>query len=156
MSLSNAYCTLKELKDHVIANGGGAFSAADDNNLEIAIEAASRWLDSYYQTSFYARTETRYAQEAGKMEGWTQSGVVAGKEFLVAPGACPVCKSVDSQVKGKLFPIGGKFFDKGDEVNYTDEGGKKRKFKFNYTSMKGPPVHPNCRCTLIPVIKEDT
>jgi len=137
-----------------IANG-----MANGSDVNVVANKLNDWGSGSWTTSRakrIARTETRYAQEAGKMEGWTQSGVVAGKEFLVAPSACPVCRAVDSQVKGKLFPIGGKFFDKGDDVNYTDESGKKRKFKFNYTSMKGPPVHPNCRCTLIPVIKEDT
>ena len=136
-----------------IANG-----MANGSDVNVVADKLNEWGSGSWTTARakrIARTETRYAQEAGKMEGWTQSGVVAGKEFLIAPGACKVCQSVDSQVKGKLFPIAGKFFDKGDEIDYTDEGGKKRKFKFNYTSMKGPPVHPNCRCTLIPVIKED-
>ena len=116
-------------------------------------EMKGQWTES--RAKRIARTESRYAGEAGKMEGWGQSGVVAGKEFLIAPGACPVCKAVDMQVKGKMFPIGGKMFNKGDSIKYTDDGGKSRKFMFDYTSMKGPPVHPNCRCTLIPVIGED-
>lgn len=55
----NGYCTLAELKGHIVANGGGDFTAEDDTNLEIAINAVSRWLDNHFDTSFYARTETR-------------------------------------------------------------------------------------------------
>ena len=145
--------SLKKEVRGLIASG-----MADGQDVNSVADKLTEWSKGTWAESRakrIARTETRYAQEAGKMEGWTQSGVVAGKEFLIAPGACPVCKGVDAQVKGKVFPIGGNFFDKGDPVNYVDEGGKKRKFRFDYTSMKGPPVHPNCRCTLIPVIGED-
>ncbi len=58
--ITNGYCTLSELKGHIIANGGGDFTPEDDTNLEIAINAVSRWLDNHFDTSFYARTETRY------------------------------------------------------------------------------------------------
>ena len=58
--LVNGYCTLSELKGHIIANGGGDFTPEDDTNLEVAINAVSRWLDNHFDTSFYARTETRH------------------------------------------------------------------------------------------------
>ena len=102
-----------------------------------------------------ARTETRFATEAGKREGWEQSQVVVGKEFLLAPGGCPVCKRIDGLTKGKVFPINGVMYGKGDSIEYDDEDGKKRRFKFNYTDVQGPPIHPNCRCTLVPKIADD-
>lgn len=43
-----------------MANGGGDFTLEDDINLEIAIEAVSRWLDTTLDTNFYGATETRY------------------------------------------------------------------------------------------------
>lgn len=119
------------------------------------------WLDdddgkwTKWRSKRIARTETRFAQEAGKMEGWEQSGVVAGKEFLIAPGACLVCGAVNDQVEGKMFPIDGNFYSKGSKISYIDEAGNEQKYKFNYTDVKGPPIHPNCRCTLIPVVADD-
>ncbi len=59
-TVTNGYVTLTELKNHIQANGGGGFTAADDDNLSIAINAASRWIDRQKHTSFYARDETRY------------------------------------------------------------------------------------------------
>lgn len=60
MPITNGYCTLEELKGHIMANGGGSFTQEDDTNMEIAINAMSRWLDEHFSTSFNARTETRY------------------------------------------------------------------------------------------------
>lgn len=60
MAITNGYVTLSELKNHIMANGGGTFTAADDGNLELAIESTSRWLDNHFDTSFYERSETRY------------------------------------------------------------------------------------------------
>jgi len=58
-TVTNGYVTLAELKAHIQSNGG-TFSSDDDDNLSIAINAASRWIDGLLSTSFYARTETRY------------------------------------------------------------------------------------------------
>ena len=60
MSIKNGYCTLVELKAHIMANGGGDFTSEDDGNLELAIEATSRWIDDQLDTNFYGATETRY------------------------------------------------------------------------------------------------
>ncbi len=60
MSITNGYVTREELINHIVSNGGGQFSPEDDGNLDLSVEACSRWLDEYYKTSFYARTETRY------------------------------------------------------------------------------------------------
>ena len=56
----NYYCEVKELKEHIQASGGTSFARDDDVNLQIAIRAVSEWLDSWFDTTFYARTETRY------------------------------------------------------------------------------------------------
>lgn len=60
MALTNAYCTLVEFQDHVMANGGPDFTSVDHGNMEIAIQAASSWLDDYFDTTFYAVTATQY------------------------------------------------------------------------------------------------
>ena len=62
MALINGYCTLEQLKGAIDATNGGntTWTLQEDANLERAISAVSRWLDNYFNTSFYARTETRY------------------------------------------------------------------------------------------------
>lgn len=64
--LSNAYCTIEELKGHLISSNGidsvrvTNFSLDDDELLNVAIQSASEYLDDYFNTTFYAITETRY------------------------------------------------------------------------------------------------
>jgi len=72
--------------------------------------------------------------------------VVEGKEWLVAfdERTCEFCMSV----KGE-YNLDQEFFEKGDTVTGT-EGGK---LPVNFSNVEAPPLHPNCRCTIIPVIK---
>jgi hypothetical protein len=61
MAINNGYITLKELQNHLHSNGmPTTFTDADKVNMEIAIEACSRLVDQWCDTTFYARTETRY------------------------------------------------------------------------------------------------
>lgn len=55
----NGYCSLDDLKDHIMANGGGSFTSQDDHNMAVAVNAVSRWLDTQYNTTFYARDLTQ-------------------------------------------------------------------------------------------------
>ncbi len=57
---SNYYITIPELKGHIQAADGAVFTDADDKNLEFAIRASCEWLEDWFDTTFYARTETRY------------------------------------------------------------------------------------------------
>ena len=60
MAITNGYITLAELQGWVKANDATGFTSFDNTNLEEAINAASRWLDDHFDTSFYERTETRF------------------------------------------------------------------------------------------------
>lgn len=61
MAVSNGYITLSELQGHLHSNGMPTTFTADDKvNMELAIEAISRLIDMQCETTFYARTETRY------------------------------------------------------------------------------------------------
>lgn len=60
MAIVNGYITLEELKNHIMASGVGTFTDADDANMETAINAISRLVDSLNSTNFYGATETRY------------------------------------------------------------------------------------------------
>lgn len=59
MAITNGYCTLKQIKEALSGNMGG-FTTTTDDDLQRVIEAASRAIDTYTGTRFYAASETRY------------------------------------------------------------------------------------------------
>lgn len=59
MSITNGYITVDELQAHIDPSGDASFSAGDFANMETAIEAASRWIDSMTGSRFYVANETR-------------------------------------------------------------------------------------------------
>lgn len=76
-----------------------------------------------------ARTETLWASNQGRLDGYTFAassgaiGVDAKKQWVVADGCCDLCVDLD-----------------GEEVAISDD--------FS-TGDGAPPLHPNCRCTTV-------
>jgi hypothetical protein len=58
--MSEPYASIEQLQSHIDASGGVSWNAADADNLTLALEAASRWLDERLDTRFRAVSETRY------------------------------------------------------------------------------------------------
>ena len=86
---------------------------------------------TYYQASRLVRTENCAARTAGTLEGYRQSRAISAVEILVAGDErmCPGCGSRAGVVVALSQAV------LGDNV---------------------PPFHPNCRCTITPVITNDT
>lgn len=115
-----------------------------------------------------ARTETAFAHVNANEMGWIQSGVVHGKAFVLAPDACPYCKAAAERL-GDGFdqihtvPLGTPLLEMGTELQpegIDENTGKPfTPMKLNYSpdgqGLTVPPVHPNCRCSLRPVLLED-
>ena len=83
----------------------------------------------YYQAERLVRTEMKYAMNQGHLKGYADSGVVEKYEFLAAIDSrtSKLCKNQN----GKVY----KLSDATVGVNY-------------------PPLHPNCRSTVIPVLED--
>ena len=96
-----------------------------------------------YQAERIARTEALKASNRATEMAYRQSGVVKGKGWLSAPGCCPFCAEMDGRVMG----LGQNFFEKGD--SFEVGGGVK---KLDYEDIVTPPLHPNCRCTLVAIL----
>lgn len=79
-----------------------------------------------------ARTETAYADVAGNMAAYRESGVVEQKKWITGAGCCDLCDELD-----------GVTIDLDDDFD-TEDG-----------PIDGPPYHPNCRCDVSPVLKDD-
>ena len=124
---------------------GGTVAELSRRFQEMAMPNESSW--SSNKAEMVARTETMIAKNEGRNDAWKQSGVVKGKKFLIAPGACPICEAVNKQMGGQIdldATINGNI----DTIAYG--GGKTYNFG-TYRPFTTPPVHPNCRCTLEPV-----
>ena len=74
-----------------------------------------------------ARTETSRAQNDGAIAGWKATGVVGGREWSVGEGCCDECE----EYEGVIVALDEEF-EEGD-----------------------PPLHPSCRCSLLPILIED-
>jgi hypothetical protein len=102
------------------------------------------------------RTETIWAQNEGTVLAWEQSGVVTGKRWNAVGGkqgdgrTSEECKFLH----GKTVSITGSFVEKGDTLDFIDSNGIERSILKDYETIKHPPQHPNCRCTLEPIIAE--
>lgn len=83
----------------------------------------------YYQAERLVRTETNYAMNQGHLKGYEDSGVVEKYEFLAA---------IDSRTS-KLCK---------------NQNGKVYKLSEATVGVNYPPVHCNCRSTVIPVLED--
>ena len=80
-----------------------------------------------YESERIARTEVSSVSNSAELEAYKQSGVIEKKEWLAEPDACEICA-----------PLSGEIV----KLNQSFSGG-----------VDCPPQHPNCRCTILPVIE---
>lgn len=100
-----------------------------------------------------ARTETAFATIEGSVQGWEQSGVVRGKKWLLAPDACEFCRSVAKEYDQKVLDLRKEFKPLGSRVQSADDPTKF--LAVDYVALNGPPLHPNDRCDLVPVLDDE-
>ena len=101
------------------------------SNDDLADLLAENYAFSDERAEMIARTETAFADVAGNMTAYRESGVVESKEWLVGDGCCELCQEMEG-----IGPI-------PLDENFPNDGGD------------GPPLHPMCRCTVIPVVSEE-
>jgi HK97 family phage portal protein len=101
-----------------------------------------------YQADRIVRTETAFAQTNALIEGWKQSGVVKGKEFLLAPEACVYCDAIAKMWKGKNIELTTALVGFNEQIEVKG----KKPMVADYRELQGAPIHPNCMCDILPVI----
>lgn len=106
------------------------------SNDELAAQIEDGDLFSEYRAEMIARTETAFADVQGNMAGWRETGVVESVQWIMAQDeVCDDCQSLNGQV----VPLDGGIFQA--------ESGE---------TIDGPPLHPNCRCDVLPVLATAT
>lgn len=92
------------------------------------------------------RTETIRLGTLAEQASWEQSGVVKAKQWRTAidERVCEHC----GMMHGKKVSLSESFFEKGEEMR----GGNGGRLKLDYEEVIGSPLHPNCRCDMIPLL----
>lgn len=101
---------------------------------ELAKELKGSYAFSDTRANMIARTELAFADEQGNFASWKESGVVVGKQSILGTNENHGDDDIANAAQG-VIPI-DEPFQSGDMM---------------------PPYHPNCMCSLIPVVeaKED-
>lgn len=98
-----------------------------------------------------ARTETARTFVRGTEIGWEQTGVVAGKQWLLAPDACQFCDAAAKQFASVPTGLNEPFYNEGSQLRGSDGG----VMRLDYSDVYGAPLHPNCRCSVRAVLKDN-
>jgi len=130
MFASSMVSTDKDKLIDLITNGVAQGQSIPDISRSIRGEFESY---SKMQAERITRTEVLRASNISAVDAWKQSGEVGGKQWLVSPGACPECEPYD----GKTVSLKGNFYDSSEWAD------------------GDPPIHPNCRCSIIPILKDE-
>lgn len=91
-----------------------------------------------------ARTEVNNAANAGAAAQWKEAGVRKHR-WLASSDACEFC----AVLNGKEVDIGTPFAKLGDHIRGKDGGS----FRVTYRDVLHPGLHPNDRCTIIPIVE---
>ena len=97
-----------------------------------------------------ARTESQRATRSAEVEAWKSSGLVEGKTWLLAPDPCEFCEAASKAFSADAVGIEDAFYEKGHTLTGADGG----TMVLDYESIQGPPLHPNCRCSLQPKLMD--
>ena len=92
-----------------------------------------------------ARTETIAVSNDAANEAYLQSPLVVSKEWHTEIDGCDFCQAMNGMVVGKTET----FLENGQSVSAGD-----KEFEVDYGNVEFPPLHPNCKCAILPVAGE--
>jgi len=138
---SVADTTESDLKDLILEADAEGLTVAQ---LSAKISDYFDWADTA-RADMIADTESIRTANMANAFAWQQSGVVSGKEWYTAEDdrVCAYCDEMD----GTKIALDENFFDQGDELQVGD-----RTMSLDYSDVGEPPLHPSCRCTLLPIM----
>lgn len=119
--------------------------AAVDQGQTVAETRAAlldRFTADVTRAQLIARTETIRASNAGAAEVYRIAGVER-KRWITAGDACEFCQ----QFEGREVGIDENFAARGTALAAGD-----RTMRLDYEDVATPPLHPACRCSLVPVV----
>lgn len=118
---------IREIIIEALHKGEGVHSVAKSIKHEYSIQ--------YTRAENIARTEGMKGFNTGRRKGYEKSGLVKGKQWIVTydDRLCPICRPMANKTAGLK------------DYFVTNEG----------LRVLEPPVHPQCRCTITPILFEN-
>lgn len=106
-----------------------------------------------YRAERIARYESKKAASEADMQVWENSSIVVGKEwFTQGSNPCAWCASMNK----KTTAVRDSYFNLNDthSVDLLNSKGETvtQTRSYKYEDILAPPLHPNCRCILLPVL----
>ena len=103
------------------------------------------------QAERITRTEVLRESNHFMIDAWKDSGVVEGKQWLTDSDPCEICLAIENEYGEKS--LDDDFAKIGDEIDYVNTKGEPAIYEISYEDLESAPAHPNCRCTVVPIIK---
>lgn len=137
----------------VLGNGVAEGETVDELATRVQDWAASQKDEdgSWSRARTVARTEAMRAARTAEVEAWTSTGLVTGKTWLLAPDPCEFCEAAAKSFGEKAIGLGDAFYTKGEVLTGADGN----EMVLDYENVDGPPLHPNCRCSMQPQFDQE-
>jgi HK97 family phage portal protein len=137
----------------VLGNGVAEGETVDELATRVQDWAASQKDEdgSWSRARTVARTEAMRAARTAEVEAWTATGIVTGKTWLLAPDPCEFCEAASKSFGEKAIGLGDSFYIKGEVLTGADGN----EMVLDYEDVDGPPLHPNCRCSVQPQFDQE-
>ena len=98
-----------------------------------------------------ARTETIRSSNAGAVMSYHNAGIEYKQWFTAQDGlVCGFCQ----EMHGKIVGVSENYWAMGDTMDVEVPDEKPITMTFTYEDVGYPPLHPRCRCTILPVVEE--
>ena len=98
-----------------------------------------------------ARTETIRSSNAGAVMSYKQAGIEYKQWFTAQDGlVCGFCQ----EMHGKIVGVGDNYWNIGDVMSIDVPDANPISMTLSYENVGEPPLHPQCRCTILPVVED--
>lgn len=145
-----SFSTTKTTKDALSASMQEGLEAGESmfelrNRVSRLMADKKKW-----EAERIARTESARAMSAGAEASWIADETVDAKEWNGAGDMCEFCQAMNAQFGPGTggIPLGSSFVPQGQKL----EGVSGGSLGTDYSAIEYPPLHPNCRCDLLPVV----
>ena len=126
------------------------WNAQEENSFNDLKLSLSEYLGDSKRAEVIARTEVANAAGFAQAQTYKEAGAIGKKWITARDEVCEFCQAMEEEFSDAVQDINRNFFNKGDRLVGLDGG----IMTVDWESIDAPPLHPNCRCDIVPVFEE--